>query len=187
LYRFNKHSGQVLALIVEATIRGQKVPIQKKIAGRVGISQATVSKIISDLCVRKYDNCPYIKKNGHTIELVYENELLRESKKAEILFVIREIANIEGFFSLSELERRLARDSENIQKFKYDVKYIQNAVEEFKVMKIVWWNKTRNTWRLRIPLFEAEKEYLKLVLAANPIWEILPSPRKGETNDMNEL
>jgi len=178
LYRFNSNSAKILELIVEATIKGEKVPTQKDISKKVGISTAEVSKIISDLCeLEEYDNCPYLEKNGQKIKLAYPEQLLRESKGAEVLFTIKEIANKNGYFDVSQLRIRLSREQKEKSRFNYTGEDIDKIVSDLESMEILE-KKGGNPWRIILPLFNAEKEYLKLVLAADPYWELYPTPRK---------
>lgn len=182
LYHFNDNSSRVLALIVCADLRGEKIPTQKEMATKLKISPASVSKIVSDLCEKgkKHSNCPYLRKVGQKIELVHEDELLRESKLAEVLFTIRDIADNQGNFGLPHLKNSLIKNTSKKLDFEYTNDYIDKAIKSLALMTIIFIDENTKGWRFNFPLFEAEKSYLKLVLNGSTPWEIYPKPRRGK-------
>lgn len=181
-YTFNEDSASVLASLVEARLKNQVLPKQSQLADKIGVSQPTISKIISDLIDRekKYENCPYLEKHGNELKIASPEELLQETKKAQVLFTIREIAEQpQGYFDISKLKAKLVSGEQHANGFVYTNDYIEKSIVQFqKELNIVWLENDSGKLRLHIPLFDAERAYLEKVLYAKPAFEIIPIPSR---------
>lgn len=183
-YTFDELDANILSMLVGAAIRNESLPTQTELSRRTGVSQATISNRISELTERrKYDNCPYLEKHGNRLGIAYPDEILRETKKAVVLYAVHELAEKHtGHFDVLKLKEQLINNAGNHDRFVYTEEYVDKALAQFlKPFQIIWLDEETGKWRLNVPLFEAERQYLEKVLKADPIFEILPiRKRKGK-------